>query len=101
MHDILHTFSLVYYLLDEALHHGDHAVVRHLIGQISEETVNHQVQHLIDLGWITSKILLAIVEEELLAEGIEHVSVLPQVAEHLLNGIRRIIVAEQVIGVLG
>ncbi len=85
--NILYALRLVDHLLDEALLNRYDSVVGHIGRVVDEETVNDQIEQLINHQMIRYHSFLAVWYQELIAKSVEDFRVLPEEAEKLLDGV--------------
>ena len=77
VHHFIDTFSVVNALLNETFLNRDHSVVLHISSHINEESVDDQVKDLVDLEVINLYLLLAILEQKVVREGIKDLRIFP------------------------
>ena len=67
-------------------------MILHLCREVAEETLDHELQYMINLELIAhSYLFLAILDEKVVGEGVEYFWVLPEEPKELMHGICRIL----------
>lgn len=85
--NIFECLALVNDLLDKAFLNCDDAVVGHLGRQISEKSMNHQVEDLVHSERIFGQLLCTVGHQKFVCKGIKDLLMLPEETKELVDSV--------------